>query len=217
VYKSIGIVTVSSATSISLDSGVVVAVTPQTTFSDVTNPPPVGAVIRIKSTTAPVAFAITASSVSGVNATSADRGGKPFDEGRLEGIVTDLSASSMKVSGTAVALVAATTIVPTGTALANGQRVKVEAKWVKASGVLEATTVTVDNGGQSGSGYDFFGPITNFVSSANFQVKGQVIDASGAAVDFKNGTVANLANAVNVEVRGQIVGTTLIANRVVFK
>jgi Domain of unknown function (DUF5666) len=215
VYKSIGIVTASSVTSITLDSGVVVAVTAQTTFSDIANPPPPGSVIRIKSTTAPVALAVTAVSISGVNATSSDRGGKPFDEGRLEGIVTDLTATSMKASGTAVALTATTTVVPAGTALANGQRVKVDATWV--SGALQAKTVTVDNGGASGSGYEFFGPITNFVSSANFQVKGQTIDASGVGIDFRNGTASDLANGRNVEVRGQIVGTTLIANRVVFK
>jgi hypothetical protein len=216
VFKTIGLVISSSTTQLTLDSGLVVNLTAQTTLSSgLSLPIPVGTIVRIKSSAAPVAQAVTALTLSSIAERSQSSSGKSFDNGQLEGIVADLSAADFKVSGTSVTLIASTQIIPAGTALSNGQRVKVVAKWV--NNALQATVVTIDPAGSSGSGYEFFGPVTNFVSTANFQVKGQMIDASGGSVEFKNGVAADLTNGRNVEVRGQMTGTTLIANRVVFK
>ena len=61
------------------------------------------------------------------------------------------------------------------------------------------------------------GSIGNYVSPANFRVRGQLVDASGAGVVFVNGTQANLANSVNVTVVGtRVVNGALIADQVSF-
>ena len=58
------------------------------------------------------------------------------------------------------------------------------------------------------------GPITDFVSKADFRVQGQRVDASGAR--FIGGTDADLANGVRVRVAGQLSAGTVVAFSVTF-
>ncbi len=215
VYKTIGTVTTSSASQVTLDNGLTVIITSGTAINGLATPLPIGAIVRVKTTDVPVNKQVTALAISSAMAGGKTSGGADFKAGQLEGIVSNLTSSTMTVSGTPITLTGATVITPAGTLLANGQRVKIRAQWV--SGTLQAVTVDIDTGGQSGSGYTFFGPITNFVSAADFQVKGQHVDASGANVRFDKGTIADLTDGRSVEVRGRIVGTALIADRVTFK
>ena len=52
----------------------------------------------------------------------------------------------------------------------------------------------------SGISYEQFGPVTDFVSVANFRLNGLQVDASGAR--FEHLGAAGLANAVYLEVKG---------------
>lgn len=65
------------------------------------------------------------------------------------------------------------------------------------------------------------GVITDFTSSADFEVNGQNIDASGATLEFENGTAAapaDLSLNVKVEAEGSIAsGNVLQATRVIIK
>lgn len=216
VYKTIGQVQSSSSAQLKLGNGLVVALNAATVYDGVATPPPVGAIIRITTTAAPQSNQVTALKVSSAVAGASSSSGATLQKGEVEGFVAGLSGSNFTVSGTQVALTPTTTFNSPNTAasLTNGQRVDVDGVW--SGNVLQATKIEISSGGDSGTGYEFFGPITNFVSVSNFQVKGQVVDASGASVQFSGGTAADLANGRTVEVRGQIVGGVLIATKVKF-
>jgi hypothetical protein len=175
----------------------------------------VGAIVRVKTTALPAAGVITASQV------------RPFVAGpqvgavdaEIKGFITDFSASSFKVNGLTVSITAATTYERgAATDLASGRNVEVEGA-VGAGGVITARTIKFEDVPGGGQDFRFEGPVTDFVSTSDFKVKGQRIDASqNPQVSPGNRTVAEIANGVNVEVRGaQIVNDKLIATRVQFK
>lgn len=216
VYKTIGLVQSSSSTQLQLGNGLVVTLNAATQYDGVSAPPPVNAIVRITTTAPPAGLQVTALKVSAASAGASSVSGTALKEGEVEGFVSNLLNGNFTVSGTAVALTASTQFNSPNTAasLANGQRVEVDGTW--SGNVLQATKVKIDSGGPSGDGYELFGLISNFVSAANFQVKGQVVDASGTGVQFSGGTVADLANGRSVEVKGQIVAGVLVASSVKF-
>jgi hypothetical protein len=131
----------------------------------------------------------------------------------LEGYVSNfISVASFSVG---TQLVNATTAkFENGTAadLANGRRVEVEG--TVTAGVLAATKLEFRSAAAE-SAAELEGPITDFLSIANFQVRGQRVDASGAAIS--GGTAAALANGRIVHVKGNLAGGVLVASQVEFK
>lgn len=77
----------------------------------------------------------------------------------------------------------------------------VEIKGNLAGNVLQANKVELKSlATASGISYEQFGPVTDFVSVANFRLNGLQVDASGAR--FEHLGAAGLANAVYLEVKG---------------
>jgi hypothetical protein len=77
----------------------------------------------------------------------------------------------------------------------------VEIKGNLAGNVLQAKKVELKSlATASGISYEQFGPVTDFVSGANFRLNGLQVDASGAR--FEHLGAAGLANAVYLEVKG---------------
>ncbi len=72
-------------------------------------------------------------------------------------------------------------------------------------------------GGASTASFTAKGIAAAFKSLAEFKVKGQAVDASGAAVQFVNGTAADLRNGRSVTIVGdRIQNDVLIATQVTF-
>jgi hypothetical protein len=216
VYKTIGVVAPTPApTATQFKLGALTVNYSAAVVRDVPTPLPVGAIVRVKTTALPAAGVITASQV------------RPFVAGpqvgavdaEIKGFITDFSASSFKVNGLTVSITAATTYERgAATDLANGRNVEVEGA-VGAGGVITARTIKFEDVPGGGQDFRFEGPVTDFVSTSDFKVKGQRIDASqNPQVSPGGRTVAEIANGVNVEVRGaQIVNDKLVATRVQFK
>jgi hypothetical protein len=125
----------------------------------------------------------------------------------LEGTISDVAATSFKLNGATIKLT--TTTVIEGGPLANGQRVEVTAQLVGADLVALKVEVQVP-----GATARLMGPITDFVSAANFKVQGQTVDASAAM--FQRGTAADLANGKMVRVDGPLAAGKVMATRVHF-
>ncbi len=101
---------------------------------------------------------------------------------------------------------------PANTALATvGSRVQVKGR--KTAGVLVATDFRRIASGERIQ-YVVQGDIANFVSAANFTVRGESINASTAT--FVGGTAANLANGRTVRIKAQTIGGHLEALEVSF-
>lgn len=101
--------------------------------------------------------------------------------------------------------------------LANGRYVRVIGQvQADADGrrFVQASTVTfrrdLDDHNQ------LTGPISNFVSSASFVVRGVPVDASADTVRFVDGDADNLANGVIVRVTGNVDGNVMVATGVEF-
>jgi Domain of unknown function (DUF5666) len=216
VYKTVGVVAASPApTASSFKLGTLTVNFAANAVRDLPVPIPAGTLVRVKTQAAPVADAITATQVRPFMAQATPA----LAEAEIEGYITELAGASFKVSGLAVAVSAGTQYVPGNTTqadLANGKRVEAEGKLV--NGVLQAERIKFKDAQSGGNEFRFEGPVTDYVSAADFKVKGQRIDASGAGVRFDNGTAADLANGKDVEVRGNVIDNgKLIATRVRFK
>ncbi|MCM5679518.1 DUF5666 domain-containing protein [Schlegelella sp. S2-27] len=61
------------------------------------------------------------------------------------------------------------------------------------------------------------GYVSGFASLAEFQVDGLPVDASGAGVDFEDGSSAGVVDGVRVEVEGEILDGVLVARKVEFE
>ncbi|MBL8337093.1 MAG: hypothetical protein JNM97_09980, partial [Rhodoferax sp.] len=100
-----------------------------------------------------------------------------------------------------------------------GNGVKVEIVGTVRNGVLEASRVAIRHVPGTGGpvSYSLEGTIGAFVSSGNFRVQGNRVDASGGGVVFVGGTAGNLANAVRVRIAGSAVSNgVLLADTVTF-
>lgn len=101
-------------------------------------------------------------------------------------------------------------------------------RWVEVYGTLRdgrliAERVEFEDSPGSSSGSDEFditAQITDFVSTADFHLRGTRIDAS-AAQEYRDGTAADLANGVCVRIKGDLgwtnQGTTVVATEVRFE
>lgn len=124
-----------------------------------------------------------------------------------EGVIAGVTATSFELNGATFKLTPSTQIV--GGPLANGQRVEVVAHWVGGEVVADRVEVQLP-----GASARLIGPITDFVSKADFNVQGVAVDASAAT--FEGGTEADLANGRFVRVIGALDAGTVKASSVKF-
>jgi hypothetical protein len=150
----------------------------------------------------------------------------------FSGILFDVSSSSgssgssgsFKVGSNLVLLSSSTQLQPAGTTLSdlkNGSRVSVTAtvSLVDGKATLTAATIELQKPEKASDGQEYVylsGLITDFVSSANFMLAGQKVDASGNNVEFIDGTAAKLGNGLKIEVKGSLKDGVLIPKRVHF-
>ncbi len=162
-----------------------------------------GQVVAVFSNAAPTAAGITAKTIS-VKNSIASQNPIDADKAQVGGRIRDLdfAAKTFKLNGFSVDASAAAFDKGTASDLANARKVRVTG--VFAAGVLKATSVKFAKA-QGDALVELIGPVTSFVSSASFMVRGVPVDASGAGVIFKNGTIANLADGVAIRFEGAVV------------
>lgn len=170
---------------------------------------PEGAVVRVRSNTAPVGNVLQATVVKAVKAPRLTDGTPAAVEGRVQQFV---SVSDFLVSGTAVD--ATNAVFDNGTAadLAEGKRVIVYG--TLSNGKIVAKKLRFFKKDQDGE-VRLIGMVTDYVSASSFKVRGVAIDASAA--NFKDGDAAQLANGRLLEVKGQADGSVVKASEVEFK
>ncbi len=175
-----------------------------------------GAFVKVRSDSLPNGDVVQATRVQVVGNIpfSIDDGGKV----EINGVVSDFtSISSFVISGVTVDATNATFLRGDASQVGNGSRLEVEGPF--ANGVLTARKVKFEDG----AGIDEFelhGVIDNFVSLADFQVRGVTVDASGD-VSFERGTADDVADGRVVEVEGSVEssdsGTVLVASKLKFE
>jgi Domain of unknown function (DUF5666) len=82
-------------------------------------------------------------------------------------------------------------------------------------GVLKATDVKFAKA-QGDALVELIGPVSSFVSSKSFLVRGVPVDASGTGVIFSNGTVTNLGDGVAIKLKGAVVNDIVIPTSIEF-
>jgi hypothetical protein len=170
---------------------------------------PPGFLVKVTATAPPVAGTLTASVVRS-RAAPVPAAGTRLE---IDGYIADYVSVAMFRAG-GLPVNAATARFENGTAadLANGRRVEVEG--TVSAGVLAATKVEFQTA-TAESAAELEGAITDFLSLANFRVRGQAVDATRATV--MGGTAAELANGRVVHVKGRISGGVLVATQVEFQ
>jgi hypothetical protein len=136
----------------------------------------------------------------------------------LSGVVSDYAAlGAFKVLNVPVDASAAQ--VTGGLASGIGNGVKVDVSGTVRGGVLVASQLRIRQipGTGGNASFSLLGPVGNFVSPADFRVRGQPVDASGAGVVYTGGTAAALTNGAPVKITGtQVQNGKLIALTVTF-
>lgn len=163
-----------------------------------------GSFVKVLATTDPVANVLQATRIttSGRESNESHTAGQHSE---IKGAVTDFTAiSDFKINGVKINASGAT-----GTSnIAAGTVLEIKGSF-NSAGVLVATKVKAESDVQANEAYELKGPITDFVSSSNFKVKGVLVDAHTVTL-----TAGTLSNGLYVEVKGAMVGPTLIASRV---
>ncbi|OIQ96647.1 hypothetical protein GALL_213500 [mine drainage metagenome] len=131
---------------------------------------------------------------------------------RLSGEIDNyVSNSSFSVHGVSVNAATAT-LSPTSLNLANDVEVIVAGSFDPATNVLTATSVSQYNSDTIQA--ELHGTISNFVSAANFQVRGVLVDAGSAIFTPAGKSSADLQNNVYVEIHGKVSNNIVIASTV---
>ncbi len=188
----------------------------QVTWSDATRLLPMGVTlangqrVAIWSDAAIVGNALAAKAIV-VRASGLSDDGLARVGGLLRGL--DVAARTFTLGDVKVDATKATFVNGTAADLANGRHVRVTG--TVTGGVLAATEVSFVR--QPGDAIvDLTGPVTDFVSSASFRVRGVAVDASGTTVAFLNGVAQSLGNGVLVRVQGTVSGNVVTATSVSF-
>jgi Domain of unknown function (DUF5666) len=135
-------------------------------------------------------------------------------DGNIGGLIADFtSAASFTVNGFKID--ASNAIYKNGTAadLLNGAAIRV--KGVATNGVLVAKEIEFKKKPNAEAAeIKVKGFITDFVSQANFKLRGQQVDATGAT--FSGGGATDLSNGAFVELKLALVNGALIAKKIEF-
>lgn len=137
------------------------------------------------------------------------------DKARIGGLISglDFAARAFTVDNVRVDASNAQFEDGSATDLANGRPVRVRGTFT--DGVLVASEVKFAQP-RGDMAPDLSGPITDFVSSASFKVRGVPVDASAATVAFAGGDASNLADGVVVRVVGSVEANVVKATSVSF-
>jgi hypothetical protein len=173
-----------------------------------------GQVVAIFSSASPTAAGITAKTIA-VKKGLESQNPVDADKAWVGGHVRDLNfaAKTFSLKGVSVDASAATFSNGTASDLANARKVRVTG--VFQGGVLKATDVKFAKA-QGDALVELIGPVSSFVSSKSFLVRGVPVDASGAAVSFSNGTVTNLGDGVAIKLKGAVVNDIVIPTSIEF-
>ena len=137
----------------------------------------------------------------------------PAGSASIEGTIANfVSLANFQVAGRTIDATGAQITGGTAADLANGRRVQAEG--TLTGGILVASKVSIEDA-PTAQALEVEGPITAFVSIANFKVAGQTVDASKAA--FTNGTAADLADGRRVAAKGSLVAGVLQATTIEIK
>jgi hypothetical protein len=173
-----------------------------------------GAIVRVRGSAAPVLGTFTANKVQGWYAVPTQNAAAV----QLAGVITNYGGlNAFKVLGTAVD--ASNALVTGGPISAIGDGVKVELDGFMTNGVLVVKKLRIRYIPGTGGPVAFtvIGAIGNYLSPSSFVVKGQLVNASGPATVFENGSAADLANGRRVTVVGNtVVDGVLTAQTVTF-
>lgn len=142
----------------------------------------------------------------------------------ISGLVSALEGNTLKVGAASIVLNESTRFEPSTATVADlkpGLRVEVKSKISLSNGqmTLTALKIEIQKSGTDDQGHELqylHGLIADFQSSASFTVAGQLVDASGANVEWIDGTAGKLANGLKVEIKGVLVDGVLKASRVHF-
>lgn len=142
----------------------------------------------------------------------------------FSGVAFNVTAESLQVGSYTVQLTANTVLQPSGTKLAdlvNGSRLSVKVSVSGTEGAIKLTALTIElqKPEKDDAGNDVVylaGLVNDYVSSANFKVGSQKVDASGSGVKFIDGDAPKLANGAKVEIKGTVKDGVLIAKQVHF-
>jgi len=142
----------------------------------------------------------------------------------FSGIAFNVTADSLQVGSYTVQLTANTVLQPSGTKLAdlvNGSRLSLKVVVTGSEGNIKLTALSIElqKPEKDASGNDVVylgGLVGDFVSTANFKVGGQQVDASASTVKFIDGDAAKLANGAKVEIKGSVKDGVLVATQVHF-
>lgn len=163
--------------------------------------------VRVRATADPVAGVLTATQIQPWHGNAQPEG----STSSVTGVVTNFSTlSAFRVLG--VPVDASSAQITGGAAGGIGNGVKVEIVGTVRNGVLEASRLAIRHVPGTGGPVSFSleGTIGAFVSSANFRVQGQRVDASGPGVVFVGGSAGNLGNAVRVRIVGAAVSNGVL-------
>jgi hypothetical protein len=142
----------------------------------------------------------------------------------FSGVAFNVTDSSLQIGSYTVLITPNTTLLPAGTKLAdlvNGSRLSVKVSVSGTDGAIKLTALTLElqkpEKDDAGNDYVYLaGLVGDFVSSANFKVGGQKVDASGSSVKFIDGDATKLANGIKVEIKGTVKDGVLTAKQVHF-
>jgi Domain of unknown function (DUF5666) len=135
-------------------------------------------------------------------------------DGNIGGLIADFtSAASFTVNGFKIDASNATYKNGTAADLLNGAAIRV--KGVATNGVLVAKEIEFKKKPNAEAAeIKVKGFITDFVSQANFKLRGQQVDATGAT--FSGGGATDLSNGAFVELKLALVNGALIARKIEF-
>jgi hypothetical protein len=177
-----------------------------------------GVVVSVEGSYSATSNVFTATSVTVVNTTGVVK------TIGFSGVAFNVTDTSLQIGSYTVLINPNTQLLPAGTKLAdlvNGSRLSLKASVSTANGsaTLTALSIELEKPEKDDSGNDYVylgGLIGDFVSSADFKVGSQKVDASGTAVKFIDGDATKLANGAKVEIKGSVKDGVLVAKQVHF-
>jgi Domain of unknown function (DUF5666) len=173
-----------------------------------------GQVVAVFSSASPTAAGIVAKTIA-VKKGLESQNPADADKAWVGGHIRDLNFASKTFNLKAVSVDASAATFSNGTAsdLANARKVRVTG--VFQGGVLKATDVKFAKA-QGDALVELIGPVSSFVSSKSFLVRGVPVDASSTGVVFTNGTITNLGDGVAIKLKGAVVNDVVIPTSIEF-
>lgn len=134
---------------------------------------------------------------------------------RLSGAISNYASNASFTMAGVTVNAGSATLTPASLVLANGLNVIARGSFDPTTNQLVATSVTQYRSDAIRA--ELHGTITNFVSAANFEVRGVLVNASAATFSPPGTTSANLQNNAFVEIHGTVSNNVVRASTVQFE